>query len=432
MFPRYTFHDPYIVAEVRARYAAADADGRIALLRELYEERDAQPPFEVIAAAACDPFLSVRRWLARNGRSLDHGRSGHSVGSGENRNLIDVLKADSDDLVRASLRENPDIFGFIALTDKVMEWFRESSRMERLALVRNPNLNEDFVALLFDSTDTTLAVTLRERAELCLAVLTNGAFFDRAITDSGLTGSYPWDGWTWYTAERFLKRVWEHAATWPEGDDLSVQYAIYTKVPTEDETKAAVYSRSQARILREAILYSPGGYGEELFAVARHDVDESCREVAYARVAHIDDATAEATLTGEDRPALKGLADNRALPPPQRAAVHKRARARLRELGESTSSFEDFDAMEADAERSLRRPRHQRRRRRGTSVQPAAQSTKEDDSDTSDARYTELTERVEEIDEHLRRFVPFLSPSSVLFYGCAIAVVTALLVKWFR
>src|SRR5262245_48519291 len=148
--PKYAVHDLYVVADLRSQYEAADVHGRIKLLEGLYhspEYRDYRLPYELVLLAASDPSVEVRRWVARNARHLDYReRQGLApeiylfpdrvtvldiasgvleIASGlvrqpegyrfPERNLVVRFKDDPDPVVRASLRENPGIFGPLSL-----------------------------------------------------------------------------------------------------------------------------------------------------------------------------------------------------------------------------------------------------------------------------------------------------------------------------
>jgi hypothetical protein len=89
-----------------------------------------------------DPEVEVRQWIARHGRYLDYSErkfvDNDLVYKHTERNLEERLKQDPDPFVCASLRENPNVFCEI-FTDAEKD-FRESTYMERLALMRNPEI----------------------------------------------------------------------------------------------------------------------------------------------------------------------------------------------------------------------------------------------------------------------------------------------------
>jgi hypothetical protein len=174
---RYTFSDAYILEELRRAYQAADTQGRIRLLQQLY--RDGQrAPFEVAQLAVEDPDVEVHQWIARHGNYLDYreSRDEHT-----DRNLEDRLKNDPDPFVRACLRENPTAFHGWGTTDWI-EVFRGATHLERLALMRNPEAEKAHALIekLFDYEDQELSINLEARKELILAFLTNNHALSRS------------------------------------------------------------------------------------------------------------------------------------------------------------------------------------------------------------------------------------------------------------
>src|SRR5439155_21360076 len=113
-----------------------------------------QLAYEIAVLAVADLEVEVRRWIARNGRYLDYKNT--DSGDQANSDVHDLrkrLRADPDPLVRAHLRENPDIMPLLARSGHSKRWFDESSHLERLALVRNERIEEQFVEQLFDPED---------------------------------------------------------------------------------------------------------------------------------------------------------------------------------------------------------------------------------------------------------------------------------------
>jgi hypothetical protein len=91
---------------------------------------------QIALLAVEDPQVEVRQWIARHGNYLDYSRS-HPEHS--NNNLEDYLKNDPDPFVRACLHENPTVFN---AWDRAawLKYFQEATHMERLALMRNPEV----------------------------------------------------------------------------------------------------------------------------------------------------------------------------------------------------------------------------------------------------------------------------------------------------
>jgi hypothetical protein len=412
---RYSFSDPYIVAELRGRYEAAGPRGRIKLLAELYKSNDSRPPYEIAALAVGDSSVVVRRWVAKHGRYLDYEerRSEPTATAPSERNLRERLKSDPDPLVRAQLRENPDILGVIGI-DESQNWFRDSSHTERLALVRNPKIIEEFIERLFDPSDAELQISQNERFELCCAFLTNRAAVDKHTKDAGWGSEHrPSSNTLGALASRhLLNALWFNASKWPKGSG-NLQYAVYSHVPAADETKAKVYEACDEPVWRRAILYnSDAARDAKTFDVAVRDSDDRCRELAYERVATLSEKQIAVLLKSGDRAALRGLADNRVLPGSRQADVHERVRARLQELGESTTAYEDFDLMHLEGEREAASSRG--------SVELLA------------GRLDAIEQSVREITMGLDSLSRLFSIPTVIGFVCFVGFVAALFVRWLR
>ena len=142
--PRYTIPDAYTREEFHRLYHSANAQGRIALLEELYSGHrrgEGRAPFEIALLAIADPHVEVRQWIARHGKYLDYSKEQEPGQEPEpEKDLAQRLRQDPDPFVRACLRENPTFCGVIWGTDEWMAAFHESTTMERLALVRNPGV----------------------------------------------------------------------------------------------------------------------------------------------------------------------------------------------------------------------------------------------------------------------------------------------------
>jgi len=414
---RYTFPDPYIVADLRGRYETADAKGRVQLLIELSKNEDCQLPYEIAALAVGDTNVEVRRWIARHGRYLDYekGDSSGQAAKPEEHNLWMRLKADPDPLVRAQLRENPGILPPVGRIGKSMQWFRESSHLERLALVRNEQIEENLIEQLFDPDETELGLTLTERYELCCAFLTNCTVIDTHVKDAGVVGNpSAWDGWTWYSARKFLGTLWLNAAKWPKGTG-NLQHVVYRYVAVDDETKAKVYESCDEPVWRKAILYNSNAKRDHnTFAMALRDRDDGCRELAYSLIPKIDEKELSVLSVGEDKPALCGLADNRVLPEPRQSEVHLQVRARLSELGESVTAFGDFDHMHIARKRESRRS----------------------EASTARGRRRRLSRRLRAIqrgvDDMQARLGRLVSLSSLVLFACVVGLMAALFTRWLR
>jgi len=476
--PRYAVHDPYVVADLRSQYETADVHGRIKLLEGLYlspEYRDHRLPYQLVLLAATDPSVEVRRWIARNARHLDYREreslapeaylfpdrvtvldiAGGFLRQPEGyrfpeRNLAARLKDDPDPVVSASLRENPCILGPLSLPDDSFQWFRESSHFERLALVRNADVHPNLILQLFDPEDRELGIDLPERCELCWAFLTNHALIERIVTDAGLKGhGMPLDGWTFYEASRFLTSVWERAVRWP---DHYLQMAVYRHFPADDRAKTATYRACALSQLRAQIICACDPDDDtETLEIARRDRDDECRELAYARIGKLSGEEIDSLVAGNDLAALKGLADNRRLPAVLRASIQKRARQRLRELGENTESYEERDLepvatgpessddLESclgrlsehmnDIDQSVTDVRHvlDSLEERSRAIERSVEGLE---------RVPERLDRTDDALQAMRSTVDALSARlsfpQLAVFGVVVAIVVALLIRWWR
>ena len=302
---RHGIIDSYTLEELRREYQNTDAKGRISLLKKLYGEGQI-PPYEIARLAVEDQDVQVRQWIAKNGEWLDYRDSQYVdkqlVYKYPDRNLKDRLKNDPDPFVRACLRENPAAFR----SWDAAEWyahFWEATHLERLALVRNPEVHEDLIECIFDHEATELGIDLQQREQLVLAFLSN----EEAIRNS-YRQEYKGLG-----TERFSK-LWRLASKWPES--VSVQYAVYRYLGAKDETKAEIYQACDKPLLRQTILENCNGNNTKTIMLGRKDSDEQCRETALQAVKNgggVTHRSLKTFLENKDTHVLCELASNESL-----------------------------------------------------------------------------------------------------------------------
>jgi hypothetical protein len=354
---RYAVIDRYTLEELRREYQGSDAKGRIHLLEKLYES-NSLPPFEIALLAVEDEHVEVRQWIARHGKSLDYrdvgsinerseilevirGMTGkQSSGPDQDPlaafNLANQLKNDSDPFVRACLRENPNVFSQWA-SGRWTDFFTGSAHLERLALVRNPNVDTDLIKKIFDPEDKELGITLEDRIKLVFAFLSNNEVLYRLEARADLPGAKPslveaefdpGSGWGWAMANKFLGTLWELATRWPR--ESGVPYMTYRHVPVDDDVKAQIYEKCGELLLRREILETCyDGYAKTI-ELGMKDIDEGCRYLAYCKVRYIEPEVLEPILQKESRVNLSALGSNRSLSADQL----KRVKDRLEELGD--------------------------------------------------------------------------------------------------
>jgi hypothetical protein len=330
MLTRYQYPDAYTLQEFEWEYASCDWRGRIRLLRRL---NNGGIPDGIIALGLKDEHTQVRSWLARHAHLSDPRR--------------DQVLQDSDPFVRASLRENEQVFSGMAFVSKWRQWFTDATPLERLALIRNPEVSTDLIERVFDSTDAELGISLEEREKLAIAALTNAPLFQRMEQEAGLRPRpFPHDGYGWYLAHKFLRNLWDNASAWP--DVTWIRYLTYRHIPADDDVKAAWYEKSPTP-LRNAILENCGPQNRKTLELAMNDREEVARSRAYATVGYLTDDQVEALIGGEDYLSLDAACCNSALKPEARQKILKR----LRDLGHNDEPW--LDKAEAEIKSAIER-----------------------------------------------------------------------------
>ncbi|MDA2916390.1 hypothetical protein MYX64_06060 [Nitrospinae bacterium AH_259_B05_G02_I21] len=302
---RYDIIDEYTLEELQRKYRASDAKGRINIL-ESYYKRDRQALYEIALLAVEDSNVEVRQWIARHGKSLDYGDDEPEYQYPE-RNLEERLKNDPDPFVRACLRENPYVFYSIHYTSKWTEWFKEGTHLERLALVRNPEVDPELIEKVFDPEDEELGIELEARKELALAFITNTS----AQSKSSLDSSDHVDGYSWYLTQKHYSLLWKYTSKWPI--ETGVPYAVYRYLNADDGMKAEAYKACDNKRLRYAILENCDPNDTATLSLGMKDSDDTCRYIAYSNIRYPTSEVIQETLKSKDTWALHGLAYNQTL-----------------------------------------------------------------------------------------------------------------------
>jgi hypothetical protein len=302
---RYTIVDDYILEELKRRYGSSTARERIELISGLYDN-GIMPPYELALLVVDDPSVEVRQWFARHAKHLDYRDSvidgtPHSA-LDELRNLAERLKEDEDEFVRACLYENPAMFSGSGY-DEWKRIFMDATHMERLALVRNPNMQSIHKLLdaIFDPENTELDISLDEREQFVNALLMSR----QALTENYRRGTsvipQPWDA-------RLFSRLWRLINKWPK--DSRVQRNIYLYIGTTIKTKAGIYRQCKQPVFRADLLRSVDPDDSDTLELGMKDPDERCRFLAYAKAHNLSSARVEHVLDSSDIYALLGLAEN--------------------------------------------------------------------------------------------------------------------------
>ena len=147
---RYADPDPYTLEEFRREYSFRDTAGRLRLIQEAGETG---LPESIMKLAVEDPNVLVRQWMAKNYKFSWHGDE-----------HFEVLKNDSDDLVRVAAREN-DAFLDVYSDEKRESTFKDASHLERLGLMRNPRIPRTLAEKIVDPSDASIVSDLQERKD---------------------------------------------------------------------------------------------------------------------------------------------------------------------------------------------------------------------------------------------------------------------------
>jgi hypothetical protein len=261
---------------------------------------------------------------------------------------VDRLESDPDPFVRACLRENPDAFHRGSF-----QAFEKATHLERLALVRNPEVDYNLIERIFDPEDLQLGIDMPARGELVCALLSNKEFLDEKARDAGLFPHPEWfaDVFTRVRARKFLTTLWELASKWPK--ETLIPPVVYEYLPGPDEVKAQIYRSCEETRWRQNIAANCSARDTETIKLAMNDPDAMCRYYAYLRVPRIEAEALERILQCEDQFSLSALSRNRSLPVGQLKKIY----ARLTELDDGDRVYVDTaeEIIEEVRENELKR-----------------------------------------------------------------------------
>jgi hypothetical protein len=167
------------------------------------------------------------------------------------------------------VHENPTLPINFLNPEEWKEAFRNATHLERLALVRNPALNETLIEQIFDHEDQELGISLEARGELVKAFLTNhqairDSYRDQSDFIPGFLGGHP----AAFTRAHFSK-LWILISKWPEGTrNLQASVYRYLGLPTKRRPK----------FIRAAMnRYGEQRFSEILINVTRRPLNSVCR-----------------------------------------------------------------------------------------------------------------------------------------------------------
>lgn len=307
-FSRFSIIDEYTLEELRREYQSSAPKDRIALVAGLYQS-GIIPPYDIARLAVEDQHVEVRQWLARHARHLDYREAiDDDPANGfryPDRDLVEHVRRDTDAFVRACLFENPDIFANLSY-EQWCELFVQSSHIEKLALVRNPNMQgvHKLLEAIFDPDDGQFKLTLSEREQLVNALLLSR----QALSENHRKGSsvfaQPWDA-------RLFSRLWRLINKWPK--DARIKRNIYLYIGTTIKTKAGIYRQCKQPTLRADILRNVEPDDSDTLELGMKDPDDLCRFLAHSKARNFSTARFDILIKKDDVHALTGLAENASL-----------------------------------------------------------------------------------------------------------------------
>ena len=222
-----------------------------------------------------DRSVYVRAWAAGHLRSDDHE---------------EVLISDSEPNVRAALWSNPDCrrlpWNSIWVNENWKVEFQKMSSLDRLGLMRNPDLSKYYVLALLQTPTQELQITREEHASVAIAAAVN----QDLIGSSRWHGRRNFKGFDWSPPFEEFGQMWETCLThWM--DQPSVPFFFFRYIQTVPEKKLAVYrallERTEDDVLacREAIVKSCDRIlDRELLKAAWDDPHRHCRRFAKERI----------------------------------------------------------------------------------------------------------------------------------------------------
>jgi hypothetical protein len=291
--------DAYAIALLRAEtVVSADARETRRFLEQAYHTLGAYLPDAVCDVIVKHPDALVRAWAASHIDLVrkDYSEVGHSTYASYmeanakapiTRDYRILLQGDSDPFVRASLLSNPEdgerLFGCGGTTQNWKHGLAALSQIERLAMVKSPDLNVDLILAIMKKSPSELNMEESEYTEIVSVAVLNPNLIERSRRQ----------GRSWYLTcgdgnppmEEFAE-MWELAATtWLKKNP--VPYRIFSFIQTKASVKLDIYRRlggKENEIFREAIVSGCEPCEDrELLKLSLNDERDSIKDAAYER-----------------------------------------------------------------------------------------------------------------------------------------------------
>lgn len=257
-----------------------------ALTRQVY-----YLPASFLDLAFGDNSVFVRSWAAGHLtlEAKDYTDPNNAV---QIRDYQKMMLEDPEAVVRAAVWSNPQCRSLpwhsIWVSDNWKDELRKMSQLERLGLMRNPELSERYIVKLLETSSEELGITVTEHVAVLRAAVLN----PDVIGSSRRTGRKFWMVMGDVNPPfEYFGTMWDLALDrWRE--HLFVAYLIFRYVQTTPEKKTNTYHRllntdddKNVSWLREEIIRSCDPIEDaKLLKLAWSDPEEKCREIAKVRV----------------------------------------------------------------------------------------------------------------------------------------------------
>lgn len=284
----YRSFDEYTIGLLRNRYLEASANERALMIER------SELPGEVIVMAIRDQSELVRTAVAK------HWHMNCCLPDGSDAKSI--LRSDSSLLVRAAVLENPKA---ITIWD-CHQLFYSATHVERLALIRNPEISESLVEKVFDVHNTEWNLNFQQRAALVSAFLSNPKLQKYNQEDQ-------WD--------IHFDNLWRNISKCPNS---LVKQLVYRHIRASDHVKVQAFQLAASEeIVRCEIVDGCAPADRHTLFSALKDGLEEIRIFAFRNIDLSSDQF-ETLLQENDRTALKQLATNKHLSHAHAQKLHDR------------------------------------------------------------------------------------------------------------
>jgi hypothetical protein len=264
-------------------------------LRQLFRNGVWMKP-ELLDIIYADENAYVRAWAAGHLDTDFKDYEDHQKPR-EIRNYEPALLQDPEPIVRAALWSNPHCnrlpWSLIWIAKDWKERLQHMSQIERLGLMRNPELSKRYVVALLETPSKELNMSRKEHVEVLWAAAVN----PELVGGSRNCGRKSWiGGGEGNSPFKEYGKMWELCLdNWI--DQLTVPYLFIKYIQTTPEVKLAAYKRllekregSRYTELREEVIRSCDPFvDEEVLKLAWDDPEEKCRKSAQERVGRFTD-----------------------------------------------------------------------------------------------------------------------------------------------